>query len=61
MSVQAPQVTGDIVWQGKWIRTKIVHYEDRDGIKRSWEAFERTNVNKSEVGGNKLFNCKQTT
>ena len=47
-----PEVTKeDVVWEGRWIRTKIVHYVDEMGVDRTWESYERTNVNKSEVGG----------
>ena len=44
-------VREEVVWEGKWIRSKLVYYKDQEGIERCWEAYERTNIGKSEVGG----------
>jgi len=48
-NLECKVVGEEVVWQGKWIKTKEVRWSDQHNVTRVWEAVERTNHSQAPV------------
>ena len=44
----------EVTWEGKWIKSKLINWNDHNGVSRVWEGYERTTHKRAPEDG--LFN-----